>query len=49
MKFLIHACPKRDWFVEGYIIPEMVRQGIDRSDIEVWMDRNGDVRTTTSR
>lgn len=42
MKFLIHACPKREWFVYGYIIPEMVRQGIDRDDIEVWMDRNGD-------
>jgi len=42
MKYMIHACPSREWFVYGYMIPEMTRQGIEPSDIEIWMDRNGD-------
>lgn len=42
MRYMIHACPRREWFVQGYMIPEMTRQGIDPEDIEVWMDSNGD-------
>lgn len=46
-KYMIHACPKREWFVNGYIVPEMLRQGIDRDDIEIWMDSNGDGNLTS--
>ena len=42
MRYLIHACPAREWFVEGYMVPEMKRQGIPEEEIEIWMDRNGD-------
>lgn len=38
MRYVIHACPERMWFVNGYMIPEMVRQGINESDIKVWND-----------
>ena len=36
MEVLIHACPERMWYVEGYLIPELERQGADR--IRVWND-----------
>lgn len=42
MRFMIHACPKREWYVNDYLIPSMLAQGIPPDDIEVWMDRNGD-------
>lgn len=42
MKFMIHACPSREWYVNDHLIPSMTTQGIPREDIEVWMDRNGD-------
>lgn len=42
MRYLIHACPQRAWYVSGYMIPEMKRQGIPEEEIEVWMDSNRD-------
>jgi hypothetical protein len=39
MKVLIHACPKRMWYVEGFLVPELERQGADK--IEVWNDTEG--------
>lgn len=39
-KYLIHAIPKRLWYVNDYIIPSMVAQGIDRNDIQIWCDTN---------
>lgn len=39
MKVLIHACPKRMWYVEGFLVPELRRQGAD--GIEVWNDTEG--------
>ena len=41
-KYMIHACPSREWYVNDFLIPSMIEQGIPREDIEVWMDRNGD-------
>lgn len=38
MKYFIHACPKRLWYVENFLIPSMVEQGINREDISVWND-----------
>lgn len=42
MEYMIHACPARDWYVNDFLIPSMVAQGIDKNDIEVWMDKGGD-------
>lgn len=39
MKVLIHACPKRMWYVEGFLLPELERQGAD--EVEVWNDTEG--------
>lgn len=41
-KYMIHAVPKRMWYVEGYLIPSMVDQGIKREDIRVYCDINQD-------
>ena len=39
MKILIHAYPKRMWYVEGFLVPELRRQGAD--DVEIWNDVEG--------
>ena len=36
MKFLIHAYPKRMWYVQDFLIPMLREQGA--TDIEVWND-----------
>ena len=36
MKILIHACPKRMWYVEGFLVPMLKEQGAE--DIEIWND-----------
>ena len=36
MRILIHACPERLWYVNGFLLPELSRQGI--ADAEVWTD-----------
>lgn len=38
MKYMIHACPDRMWYVNDYLIPSMVKQGIPEKDIKVWND-----------
>lgn len=35
MKVLIHACPKRMWYVEQFLIPSLLEQG---AEVEVWND-----------
>lgn len=35
MKVLIHACPKRMWYVERFLMPSLFAQG---ADVEVWND-----------
>lgn len=37
-KYMMHACPKRMWYVEEFLIPSMTAQGIPREDITVWND-----------
>lgn len=37
-KYLIHAYPKRMWYVENYLIPSMLKQGISAKDIRVYND-----------
>ena len=36
MKFLIHACPQRMWYVEDLLMPMLQEQGVE--NIEVWND-----------
>ena len=39
MKVMVHACPKRMWYVEGFLVPELERQGAD--EIEIFNDTEG--------
>ena len=41
-KYLIHACNSRMWYVENFIVPSMIEQGIGEDDITVYNDVNGD-------
>lgn len=39
MKYLIHTCNKRLWYVKKYLIPSMIKQGIENSDIIIYLDK----------
>ena len=39
---MIHTYPKRLWYVEQYLIPSLLAQGIDNTSIIVYNDVNGD-------
>ncbi len=41
MAYMIHACEDRMWYVEGFLIPSMIEQGIPSKDIFVWCDTDG--------
>ena len=41
MKYMIHACPQRMWYVREYLIPSMEAQGILPQEIMVWNDKDG--------
>ena len=41
MKYMIHLTPKREWYVNEYLIPSMIKQGIKREDIIKWNDDKG--------
>ena len=40
--YLIHAYPKRMWYVEQYLIPSLLAQGIDNTSIIVYNDVEGE-------
>ncbi len=37
-KYLIHACAKRKWYVDEFLVPSMLKQGIERENILVYND-----------
>lgn len=37
-KYLIHAVPKRMWYVNEYLVPSMFEQGISHEDVKVYCD-----------
>ena len=45
-QYMIHAMPKRMWYVEDYLIPSMLEQGIAREQITVYNDikKEGNLR-----
>lgn len=38
MKYMIHTCNERNWYVEKYLIPSLLEQGIKEEDIINWVD-----------
>ena len=41
MRYMIHACPPRMWYVDEFLIPSMKAQGIQDNEITVWNDTEG--------
>lgn len=41
MKYMIHTYTARLWYVQGYLIPSMIEQGIKEEDIILWLDDKG--------
>lgn len=41
MKYMIHTYPKREWYVINYLVPSMLKQGINKEDIKILSDREG--------
>ena len=41
-QYLIHAMPKRMWYVNDYLIPSMLQQGISKDHIRVYNDVHGE-------
>lgn len=41
-RYMIHTYPKRMWYVETYLIPSMLEQGIEESQITVYNDEKGE-------
>lgn len=37
-KYMIHACQARMWYVEEFLVPSMIEQGIPEKDITIWND-----------
>lgn len=42
IRYLIHTCNDRNWYVNEYLIPSMVEQGIDRNNIDIYLDKNNE-------
>ena len=38
MKYMVHTCESRNWYVENYLVPSMIDQGIHKDDVLVWLD-----------
>ena len=41
VKYMIHACPQRMWYVEEFLVPSMLEQYIRPDDIEIRCDTEG--------
>ena len=41
MKYMIHSYPKRMWYVENYLVPSLIEQGIKEENIYIFNDSNG--------
>lgn len=42
MKYMIHTCNRRRWYVNKILIPDMLEQGIKKEDITVAVDTHGE-------
>lgn len=40
MKYMIHSHEKRIWYINKYLIPSLIKQGIKEEDIIVWNDKD---------
>ena len=44
--YMIHAYPKRMWYVEEYLVPSLLAQGIEETQIQIHNDaaREGNLK-----
>ena len=40
MKYMIHTYPKRLWYVNDYLVPSLIKQGIKKENIYIFNDSN---------
>ena len=40
-KYIIHSCNDRQWYVDQYLVPSMIKQGIAKDNILVFQDKEG--------
>lgn len=47
MKYLVHSCPDRKWYVDGFLVPSLKAQGIGSDEIIIWHDeyRKGNLQS----
>ena len=38
MNIMIHACDDRMWYVNDFLVPSLLAQGIPKSSIKLWAD-----------
>lgn len=41
MRYMIHSTPSRQWYVDDFLIPSMLQQGIKEKEIDVRCDTEG--------
>lgn len=41
IRYMIHAIPKRMWYVENFLLPELRRQGVKDEEVKLWVDEEG--------
>lgn len=39
MKYMIHSCNSRQWYVDKFLVPSLLKQGIKEKDIYVYQDK----------
>lgn len=39
IKYMIHTCLEREQYVKNILVPFLVKQGIKKSDIHIWLDK----------
>ena len=40
-KYMIHTYPKREWYVQEFLYPSLLKQGIDENNIVIYNDSDG--------
>lgn len=39
-RYIIHGTPEREWYVNEFLLPSLIEQGIPEEDIVLWIDRD---------
>ena len=42
LKFMIHLCPKRKWYVDEFLIPKLKERGVKEEEMLLYLDDKGE-------